>query len=179
MKNTLCLAAIICLAACAPKTHNWNLMLSHTSSGDVTSGSLEELTNAVRSGCQIRVAWGARRAANPNFTIEHVADIQWISVFEGRAVNAQIGGMFANQTVLGNSAEDHPRFERFGGTQEAVKWSAEISTSGSFNAIWYKPHNGQLVERVPQNHPMRWYADCVPAHTEPLYPPAQKTEADT
>ncbi|MEP3890428.1 MAG: hypothetical protein ABJN69_08160 [Hellea sp.] len=148
----------------------WHLMLAHDQDGNIAQGSSQQITNAVRQGCQIRVAWGNKRVSDPNRTIEHIADPLWVSIRDNVEVEVQIGGFIANLIVLGEPAKDHPRRERFGGTDKVVKWRALLKTDGSFNAIWFYPHSGELVERIPQKHPMKWFADCKPSAVDPLYP---------
>ncbi|MFK7889055.1 MAG: hypothetical protein AB8G16_19525 [Gammaproteobacteria bacterium] len=163
----LCFWAYGCSVAPPP---SWHLMLAHDRDGDVTAGSPEHVASAVRNGCQIRIAWGARRIADATQTVEHVADAVWISVHNGTRIRAQVDGFMSNLAVLGEPLAEHPRFERFGGTSNAVLWRATLSNDGQFNAIWYGANDGQLKFRAPQRHPMRWYADCAARQSEPLYP---------
>ena len=144
-------------------------MLSHGSDGRVEQGSITDLVAAIRSGCQIRVAWGARRAEDPSRTIEHVAEPVWVSVRNGESVEVQLDDFLINLAVLGEPSEDHPRRAQFGGTERAVKWRANLKTDGTFNAVWYYPHSGELIYRAPQRHPMKWFADCSPGRPAPLY----------
>jgi len=160
---------LILFVGCAPEPQ-WHLKLAHSEDGEVQSGSKAELIGAIRNGCQVRVAWGARRAADPNMTIEHIAIPGWISVRNSNDVEVQLDGFMSNLAVLGEPPEDHPRRERFGGTEKAVSWRANLKTDGSFEAIWYYAHTGELVERVPQTHPMKWFADCRNYNSTPLYP---------
>ncbi|MEL7312582.1 MAG: hypothetical protein AAFN07_13805 [Pseudomonadota bacterium] len=168
-----CLSVLLLFQGCTATSDlvpSWHLQLAHDANGNVTDGSEQNLVATIRAGCQIRVAWGARRRADPQRTIEHSAEPQWISVRDGQSVAAQIGGFTPNLSVFGEDPASHPRFERFGGTETLVEWRADIATDGSFNAVWYQPHSGTFVERVPQQHPMRWYADCVAISEAPLYP---------
>ncbi|MEM1036981.1 MAG: hypothetical protein AAGI14_09515 [Pseudomonadota bacterium] len=148
---------------------SWHLMLSHDRDGAVKAGSERNIVDAVRSGCQIRIAWGGGRADPPRRSIEHVADVKWITVRNGERVSAQIGDFLINLVALGDPPEDHPRREEFGGTQEVVHWRATLMADGSFDAVWFKPHSGEFITRRPQNHPMKWFADCRPGSPEPLY----------
>lgn len=147
----------------------WHLMLAHDRDGNIRSGAESNVIDAVRSGCQIRIAWGGGRADPPRRSIEHVADVKWISVRNGESVNAQIGDFLINLSALGEPVEEHPRRQEYGGTQHVVHWRATLRTDGTFNAVWYKPHSGEFVARRPQNHPMKWFSDCIPDHPEPLY----------
>ena len=144
-------------------------MLAHTKDGKVTQGSADNVVNAVRSGCQLRVAWGARRQADPSRTIEHIAKPLWVSVRDSTDVDVQIGDFLINHGVLGEPPEDHPRRDRFGGTQKAVKWRANLKTDGTFDAVWYYEDTGDFITRIPQRHPMKWFADCKPGRADPLF----------
>lgn len=145
----------------------WHLLLAHDANGKVEQGDHEQIVNAVRQGCQIRIAWGNK---GPTSSIEHIADPMWISIRNGNDIEIQIGGFLVNQNVLGEPPEDHPKRERFGGTEKVVEWRASLRTNGTFNAVWFYPHNGEFITRVPQRHPMRWFADCDPVTTAPLFP---------
>jgi len=119
---------LILFVGCAPEPQ-WHLKLAHSEDGEVQSGSKAELIGAIRNGCQVRVAWGARRAADPNMTIEHIAIPGWISVRNSNDVEVQLDGFMSNLAVLGEPPEDHPRRERFGGTEKAVSWRANLNLS--------------------------------------------------
>ncbi|MEM8491630.1 MAG: hypothetical protein AAF756_12485 [Pseudomonadota bacterium] len=187
MKREVALSAVIA-AACGCSSSNvvtgsgepadadsdrvyspWTLMLSHDRDGVVKAGSSADLVDAVRSGCQLRIAWGGGRADPPRRSVEHVAEVKWVTVRNGEQVYAQIGDFMPNLVALGEPEEDHPRREEFGGTKDVVEWRATLSTDGSFDAVWFKPHSGEFVTRRPQNHPMKWFADCRPGHPQPLY----------
>lgn len=96
--------------------------------------------------------------------------LRWISVLNGNQIRANVDGFMSNLAVLGEPPENHPRMERFGGTQKAVMWRATLHSDGRFDAIWYGGADGELKVRMPQRHPMRWFADCEPAPAAPLYP---------
>lgn len=84
-------------------------------------------------------------------------------------VEVQIGDFLINHSVLGEPAIEHPGRERFGGTDKAVKWRANLKTDGTFDAVWYFEHSGDFITRVPQRHHMKWFADCKPGQAAPLF----------
>lgn len=132
-------------------------------------GSHERIIAAVRNGCQLRIAWGSHRT-EPSFrSVEHVADVKWVTARNGETISAQIGDFLINLTALGEPPEEHPRRDEYGGTEQVIKWRATLQTDGTFDAVWFAPHSGDFIARRPQRHPMKWYADCDPAHSEPLY----------
>lgn len=169
--QSLALVGVLGLGiACAHGPVNpWPMMVAHDRDGQVVEGSVESLIAAIRNGCRLRVAWGARRRNDPARTIEHIADPIWVSVRDGALVEVQLEGFLSNLRILGEPPEKYPRAARFGGTERAVWWRAQLRTDGSFEAIWFDGE-GALVERVPQRHPMRWYTDCRPLAAPPLYP---------
>ncbi|MBX2821778.1 MAG: hypothetical protein KTR29_18920 [Rhodothermaceae bacterium] len=158
------------LSACEAPDTQWHLALKHDSQGVVQEGGINELISAVRLGCNIRVAWGARRRADSTRTIEHIANPVWVSIRDGQSVEVQLDDFMINLSVLGNPPEEHPEREPYGGTERAVMWRANLKTDGSFDAVWYDAANGEFITRVPQQHPMSWFVDCIPGEAEPLFP---------
>ncbi|MEO9470371.1 hypothetical protein [Parasphingorhabdus sp.] len=149
---------------------SWHLALAHDREGNVQSGTHENLIAGIRNGCQLRVAWGTRRTTDPSQTIEHIASPVWVSVQNGREVEVQLSDFVINLGVLGKPAADHPRRAPFGGTEKAVNWRANLKTDGTFDAVWYDAENGNFIARVPQRHQMKWFTDCTPKTSEPLFP---------
>ncbi|MEL7296936.1 MAG: hypothetical protein AAGJ86_04690 [Pseudomonadota bacterium] len=171
MQRSVIVIVFLILCACSTQSQNgWHLLLAHDSDGTVSEGAAEQVANAVRHGCVVRIAWGARRLADPSQTVEHVAEATWISVRNGDQLQAQLDGFMSNLHALGAPAEQHPRLDRFGGSEQAILWRALLSNDGHFDAIWYGSVDGALKARIPQQHPMRWYADCDGKAAMPLYP---------
>ncbi|MEM9495742.1 MAG: hypothetical protein AAGA09_07035 [Pseudomonadota bacterium] len=163
--------ALVFLTACRGDQSPWRLALSHDANGAVIEGDAAHLVSAIRHGCDIRVAWGARGRANPDRTIEHVSTPIWVSVRNDTDVEVQLDAFAINLAVLGEPPADHENLEPYGGVERMVKWRATLKTDGTFDAVWYYPHNGAFVARVPQRHPMRWFVNCAPGPATPLYPP--------
>jgi len=170
MRRIIGACLLLTVAACNQDQPEWRLALKHDRDGVVSAGSVDELIAAVRRGCDIRVAWGARRAADPTQTIEHIADPVWVSVRNSETVEVQIGEFLINLSVLGEPAAEHPRRERFGGTEKAVMWRANFKTDGTFDAVWYDAATGEFITRVPQRHRANWFVDCEAGESSPLYP---------
>ncbi|MEP3226535.1 MAG: hypothetical protein ABJO01_11210 [Parasphingorhabdus sp.] len=142
------------------------MLLAHDADGKVGQGDRQHIVNAVRQGCRIRIAWGSKGATR---TIEHIAEPMWIAIRDSSDIEAQIGDFMINLNALGDPPSDHPRRERFGGVDKVVKWRASLKPDGTFNAVWYYPHDGEFISRVPQRHPMKWFADCKPEAAEALF----------
>ncbi len=171
MARTILVAIALLLGGCASDLPRWRVALAHDGEGNVQAGSRVALINALRAGCQLRLGWGARRSSDRSQTIEHVAEPTWVAVRNNEHVEVQLRDYLINLPVVGEPAEEHPRRARFGGTDKVVWWRANLRPDGSFDAVWYDSVSGELITRAPQQHPMKWFVDCVPpAMVDPLYP---------
>lgn len=77
---------IILFGACqTPNNSNegWQKVFQNDEKGETIFGNKSELINAVRLGYPIRLGWGSNR-------IEHVTDADFLTIFEGEEVFAQI-----------------------------------------------------------------------------------------
>lgn len=162
--------AIMIMSSWSAFAHDkWHVALHHDREGKVLSGDIGKLISSIRNGCNLRVGWGTKRASDPTQTIEHIATPIWVSVRNSETVEVQLDDYLINLNVLGEPAEDHPRRDRFGGTEKAVNWRASLKTDGSFDAVWYDAGTGAFIERIPQKHPMKWFVDCEPKASTPLF----------
>lgn len=167
--TTLHVCVLSLLYGCATPTQTWYLGLHHDAQGKVLVGTENSLVSAIRQGCNLKVAWGTRRKSDPSRSIEHNAQPIWVSLRDGKKVEVQIGDFQINLKVLGELPSAHPERERFGGTEKVVNWRANLKTDGSFDAVWYYPHSGEFITRVPQRFPMKWFVDCPMKTIEPLF----------
>ena len=78
---------LICMAfSCqSPKqpTSGWQLVYKNDANGQAIFGKKEPLLDAVRLGYPIRIGWGGNR-------VEHVAEADFLTIFNGKEVFAQI-----------------------------------------------------------------------------------------
>ncbi len=68
----------------------WQKVFQNDENGGITFGDKSKLIDAVRLGYPIRVGWGSNR-------VEHVADVNFLTIFEGEEVFAQI------KTIVGQA----------------------------------------------------------------------------
>ena len=61
----------------------WQLVYKNDANGNAVYGNKAELLDAVRLGYPIRIGWGGTR-------VEHVADADFLTIFNGDEVFAQI-----------------------------------------------------------------------------------------
>ncbi len=83
----------IYLTACHSTTDHqagWQKVFQNDANGEVLHGDKSKLIDAVRLGYPVRIGWGSNR-------VEHVADADFLTIFEGEEVFAQI------RTILGQA----------------------------------------------------------------------------
>ncbi|MDW3650297.1 MAG: hypothetical protein R8P61_24700 [Bacteroidia bacterium] len=84
--NRLYLFLLILLFSCQaqiPTQAGWQKVFQNDAEGNAVFGNKAQLMDAVRLGYPIRIGWGSNR-------IEHVADADFLTIFEGEEVFAQI-----------------------------------------------------------------------------------------
>lgn len=92
--KTACLILIFFCSCKAPdtSTEGWQMVFQNDANGQVTFGDKSKLIDAVRLGYPVRIGWGSNR-------IEHVANADFLSIFEGEEVFAQIN------TIVGQAPQ--------------------------------------------------------------------------
>ena len=175
----LCLgiAALLILSGCAEHVSPWHMLLSHDETGTVKSGSAINVTKAVRQGCRLRVAWGSRGTMRPDLTIEHVSEPTWIAIRDNTNISVEIGGYTSNLKTVGDTSAPTARQIELGGTEHIVEWRATLKPDGSFDAVWFHPSSGEFIKRMPQQHAMKWFADCKATNVDPLYGPLKEQDS--
>ena len=163
----LCL--VLLLGGCTDSTTSWSLQLHHDTQGEVLDGSHNQMINAIRNGCEIRVAWGGGSPDHPRGSVEHVSPAEWITLRDDNQISVQISGYISNQDVLDQGDTDTSQVGQYGGTRHLVAWRSTLKTDGTFNAVWYYPHNGEFITRRPQRYAMKWFSDCSPVEAPSLY----------
>lgn len=61
----------------------WQLVFKNNENGQTTYGDKSKLIDAVRLGYPVRIGWGGNR-------VEHIANADFLTIFEGKEVFAQI-----------------------------------------------------------------------------------------
>ena len=85
----LLLFTLLCFASCQeplPEKSGWKLVYKNGPSGKSIIGNKSELLDAVRLGYPIRIGWGSNR-------VEHVAEADFLTIFDGQEVFAQINSI--------------------------------------------------------------------------------------
>ncbi|MEM8765788.1 MAG: hypothetical protein AAGD88_18375 [Bacteroidota bacterium] len=86
-KHLLFLLGLTFIFSCNQSTEipesGWKMVYRNDENGTATFGDKAELLDAVRLGYPIRIGWGSNR-------VEHVADADFLTIFQGEEVFAQI-----------------------------------------------------------------------------------------
>jgi len=85
MTRLITLILFVCCSCQSPTTSNagWQKVFENDKNGQAVFGDKSKLLDAVRLGYPIRIGWGSNR-------VEHVADADFLTIFEGEEVFAQI-----------------------------------------------------------------------------------------
>ncbi len=86
-KHSLLLLSLTFVFSCNPPVEipdsGWKMVYRNDETGKATFGNKAELLDAVRLGYPIRIGWGSN-------SVEHVADADFLTIFRGEEVFAQI-----------------------------------------------------------------------------------------
>lgn len=86
MRFLLCIPLLLTIIHCQTPnstTSGWQLVYKNDATGKGVFGDKAQLLDAVRLGYPIRIGWGSTR-------VEHVADADFLTIFNGTEVFAQI-----------------------------------------------------------------------------------------
>ena len=75
----------------------WQLVFRNDVTGQTTFGDKAKLIDAVRLGYPVRIGWGGNR-------IEHVAEAEFLTVFQGEEVFAQTKTIIGQQPQIDNDS---------------------------------------------------------------------------
>ena len=91
------LCVLISCQSPTPTTSGWQLVYKNDVNGQALFGKKEQLLDVVRLGYPIRIGWGSNR-------VEHVAPADFLTIFDGQEVFAQIKPIIGQAPqVNGNS----------------------------------------------------------------------------
>ncbi len=127
----------------------WRLVYRNDADGNPVAGEKTHLTDALRHGRSLRMAWGFRRSESPDLAVEHVAEPVFVTATAGE-VSAQVPEHIGQQAYLGAGSDTYE--------DPAVMWRGLLSTNGRFDAAWVHRGTGETLRRLPQRAAVSWYA---------------------
>lgn len=69
---------------------SWRLVYRHDADGNALYGDKAELIAAVRNGLPVRLGFGGRSQTDTNRSVEHLADVQFLTILDNTEVFGQI-----------------------------------------------------------------------------------------
>lgn len=126
------------------------LLYKNDKNGETLLGSKDNVIKAIRQGADIKIGW---QSVGKTRKIEHLSTPIWLAILNEKEVVAYLDPqIFANIDWDNLSAAyvDHKNLD--------IEWRVVLTTSGSFDAVWYNRKADSVVRRVPQNHEMTWFA---------------------
>lgn len=136
------------------KKGGWQKVYQNDENGKATFGDKSELIDAVRLGYPIRLGWGSNR-------VEHVADADFLTIFEGEEVFAQI------KTIIGQAPKiDGDSLKiRF---RAQNNWTKIAGTNGYFTAVMTDYFQDTLVGGNTDRYaPSTWFV-LYPDHNKKI-----------
>lgn len=144
-----------------PQLAGWSLAYRHDTQGKPLDGSKEALFAAIRAGRPVKIGWGAAiNREGQSLSVEHLADPVFLTIMSQDHVVAQLPEHIAQRSYWN---ADNPFFE-----EGAVMWRGEMSTTGSFDAIWVHRGTGETMRRYPQRAALSWFVQGQPPDEVPL-----------
>ena len=161
MKKLLFISAIALLFSCQQQHSNYQVVYKSDKEGNTLQGSKAALINSIRGGADIKIGWGSQGKTH---RIEHLSEPIWIAVLDETEVTAQL-----DPQVLAKTHWEELTASYADSTLLNQEWRVVITTKGEFDAVWYDSHHGKLIKRIPQNHPMTWFAKAGSEANTPLF----------
>jgi len=75
----------------------WEMVFRNNADGQVTFGNKSKLIEAVRLGYPVRIGWGSNR-------VEHIANADFLTIFQGKEVFAQINTIVGQAPKIENDS---------------------------------------------------------------------------
>ena len=156
------IATVILHFSVTVQAQQWNKVLQLDESGKVIFGSKSQLISAIRSGQDVKIAWGWK---TEDKSIEHISIPTWTAILNEKEVlfhiDSQVFGAISWDDAAGT----------FEGANLEDEWRVIIDTNGTFDAVWYNRKNHEITRRMPQQHNMSWFVlgevpDQAPAFFE-------------
>ncbi len=163
MKKVLFILVIALLSSCQQENvnSNYKIVYKNDKEGNTLKGSKEKLINCIRGGAEIKIGWGSK---GKNHRIEHLSEPIWIAILDESEVVAHL-----DPQVLAKTDWDELTADYADSTLLDQEWRVAITTKGEFDAVWYDRDQGGVIKRIPQNHPMTWFAKGNSKTNVPLF----------
>lgn len=153
MKKYILLIFVILNYTSCKQENNPNklqVLYKNDKNGVTLLGSKENIIDAIRKGADIKIGWQSETKVRK---IEHLSTPVWLAVLNEKEVLAHLDPQVfsvIDWDKLSAAYVDDKMLD--------VEWRVVLTTSGSFDAVWYNTKADTVVRRIPQNHEMTWFA---------------------
>ena len=142
-----------------PTASGWQLVYKNDADGQALFGNKEQLLDAVRLGYPIRIGWGSNR-------VEHVATADFLTIFNGSEVFAQIKPIIGQRPqVNGDSLKISFRTNN--------NWVKMAGTNGFSTSLMTDYMQDTIVGGGERYTATTWYvnypANPIPIEARPLW----------
>lgn len=127
----------------------WQLVYQNDFNGRPISGSIKELTDAMKRGSPIRVSWGGTESDGSSW-IEFAEPI-FTTIMNDTAVVVQ----FPLSFIQSNYTDPDSAFLK---TDPPTGWRAIMSTTGDYHQFHYNLKNGEVSRIMYARTNMGWFA---------------------
>ncbi len=126
----------------------WQLLYQNDENGKAVFGELNNLKKAVRSGKDIRIAWGFQHPEKQKVRVEHIADAAFLTIQSDSIVYAQI------RPITGQT----PDFENFQMLlKENLEWIFIGGTSGAMDTMMRNVITGEIISHQLRTSNFKWF----------------------
>lgn len=155
--NRFYLFSLIFLFSCQspqPSQAGWQKVFQNDAEGNAVFGNKTDLMDAVRLGYPIRIGWGSNR-------VEHVADADFLTIFDGEEVFAQIKSIIGQAPRIdGDSLKIRFRSQNH--------WTKIAGTNGYSTAMMTDYFKDSLINEGSDRYSATsWYV-LYPAHQQEI-----------
>lgn len=144
---------LFALIGCKQSDHSeaeWNMIFKNDADGNTIQGDKSSLIEAARKGYPIRVGFGGRRATDTLKSIEHIVDVGFITIVNGKELYGQIDDIYGQRP---NLVSDSIRID----LKHENKWTIILGTNGEISTLskYFDPEKSE--ESKQNNRGSNWY----------------------
>ena len=143
-----CLCCLLLLLVLGLSAQDWKILYENDHNGNPVQGNIEVLKEAIRSGQEIRIAWGFQHPERPKISVEHIANASFLTIQSDSIVHAQISPIYGQV----------PDFEK--GTitlKENLEWVFIGGTNGVMDSMTRNTITGEIIDHQSRAYAFKWF----------------------
>ncbi|TRX58850.1 hypothetical protein FNH22_13325 [Fulvivirga sp. M361] len=127
---------------------NWELVYHNDTNGQAVEGNIQNLINAIRTGKEVRIAWGFQHPNIQKISVEHLSDAAFLTIQSDSIVHAQI------RPITGQSPDFDEGAIRL---KENLEWTFIGGTNGKMDRMTRNVISGEIIEHKLGSSSFKWY----------------------